>query len=119
MKNVRLIISATVLVGIAGCSTPTPKSASSHQSDSPTAATVEDGRQLYEVGKIYAAERKLLDVLAVEPNNRKALYYLTLIKEAQEHQRRYENLSLAEEQSRRRPKPWGFYPTYPLKLISQ
>src|SRR5687768_538000 len=82
MKSVRFIISVTVLVGIAGCSTPTPNSPISHQSDfATTAAVVEDARRLYEMGKIDAAEQKLQSVLAIEPNNRKARYYLSLVEE--------------------------------------
>jgi Tfp pilus assembly protein PilF len=111
MKNVRLIISVTVLVGIAGCSTPTPNSTISHQSDvADVATTIEDAKQLYEMGKMNAAEEKLQSVLAIEPNNRVARYYLALVKEAQGRKAAVE---------RRSPKFWGYYPTDPPKPIYQ
>lgn len=109
MKNVRFIIGVTVLVGIAGCSTPPPNRTIGHQSDSPTAAMIEDARRLYEAGNIDAAEQKFLSVLAIEPNNRAPLYYLCLIKEC-----RYKR-----EAAQRSRKFWGYYPTYPLKPIYQ
>ena len=112
MKNVRLIITVILLFGIAGCSTPTPNSAISHQPSFATRAVVgvEEAKQLYEMGNIEAAKQKLLTVLAIEPNNRAALYYLTLIKEEEER---------SPSPSPRRPKPWGFYPTFPPKPIYQ
>ena len=111
MKSFRLIIAVTALVGVLGCSTPTPtsKNAIGHHSDSAAAAMIEDAQQLFEVGKIDAAEQKLLGALAIEPNNRKAHYYLTLVKERQ----------FRREASQRRQKFWGYYPTYPLKPIYQ
>ncbi|HKQ37774.1 MAG TPA: hypothetical protein VJ063_06825 [Verrucomicrobiae bacterium] len=108
MKNVQFIVGVAVLVGIAGCSTPTPNSEISHQSDFAKAAMIEDAQQLYEMGKLDAAEQRLQSVLAIDPNNRKARYYLSLVKEARGRVER--------ERSR---KFWGYYPTYPLKPIYQ
>ena len=108
MKNVRaFIIGVTVLVGIAGCSTPDPKSASGHQSEVTTAAKIEDARLFYEAGHIDAAEQILQSVLAIEPNNRKAHYYLSVVQET-----RVKN---QKRQSSR--KDWLYYPTYPPKPI--
>ena len=69
----------------------------------------EEAKQLFEVGKINAAEQKLLSVLAIEPNNRKARYYLALVEQRQ----------VEREAQQRRQRLWGFYPTYPLKPIYQ
>ena len=111
MKSFLFIIAGTVLVGVLGCSTPTPtsKNAIGHHSDFAAAAMFEDAKQLFEMGKIDAAEQKLLSVLAIEPNNRKANYYLGLVEE---HRAR-------REASQRRPKFWGYYPTYPPRPIYQ
>jgi Tfp pilus assembly protein PilF len=111
MKSFRFIIAVTVLVGVLGCSTPTPtsKNAIGHHSDFAAAAMIEDAKRLFEDGKIDAAEQKLLSVLAIEPNNRKAYYYLALVKESQ----------YKREASQRSQKFWGYYPTYPPKPIYQ
>jgi Tfp pilus assembly protein PilF len=110
MKTFRFIIPITVVLGVLGCSTPTPKNAIAHHSDSAAAAAmIEDAKHLFEDGKIDAAEQKLLSVLAIEPNNRKPYYYLALIKESQ----------FKREASQRSQKFWGYYPTYSPKPIYQ
>lgn len=109
MKTFRFIIVVTVLVGVLGCSTSTSKNAIGHHSDFAAAAMMEDAKRLFEVGEIDAAEQKLLSVLAIEPNNRRAHYYLTLVEERQAER----------EASQRRQKPWGYYPTYPPRPIYQ
>jgi len=111
MKTFRFIIAVTVLVAVLGCSTPAPTSKNpiGQHSDFAAAAMIEDAKRLFEDGKIDAAEQKLLSVLAIEPNNRKAHYYLTLVEERQAER----------EASQRRQKPWGYYPTYPPKPIYQ
>jgi len=77
--NRAFIIGITVFVGIAGCSMPSPKVVSSQRPVSTTAAAVEDARQLYEMGRIDDAKQKLQAVLAIEPDNKKAQYYMALI----------------------------------------
>lgn len=109
VKSFRFIIAVTVLVGVLGCSTPTSKNAIGHHSDFAAGAMIEDAKQLFEAGKIDAAEQKLLSALAIEPNNRKARYYLALVEERQAER----------EASQRRQKPWTYYPTYPPKPIYQ
>ena len=42
---------------------------------------IEDAKGLFELGKIDVAEQKLLSVLAIEPNDRRAQYYLALVEE--------------------------------------
>ena len=109
MKSFRFIIAVTVLIGVLGCSTPTSKNAIGNQSDLAAATMTEEAKGLFEMGKIDAAEQKLLSVLAIEPNNRKARYYLALVEQRQAER----------EASQRRQKPWGYYPTHPLKPIYQ
>jgi general secretion pathway protein D len=46
------------------------------------ATLVQDGKLLYELGKMDDADAKLNQALAQEPNNQAALYYLKLIEEA-------------------------------------
>jgi general secretion pathway protein D len=46
------------------------------------ATLVQDGKLLYELGKMDDADAKLHQALAQEPNNQAALYYLKLIEEA-------------------------------------
>ena len=108
MKTFRFIIAVTSLVGVVGCSTPTSKNAIGHHSDFAAAAMMEDAKRLFEVDEIDAAEQELLSVLAIEPNNRRAHYYLTLVEEHQAER----------EATQRRQKPWG-YPTYPPRPIYQ
>jgi len=95
-------IGITVLLGIVGCSTSSSKVAVRHLPDPAMAATVEDARSLYEKGRIDDAEQKLLQVLAVEPKNLKAYYYLTLVQECR----------AARQQEQTNPTPLGFYQTY-------
>ena len=113
IKTFRFIIAVTVLVGVLGCSTPTPtptsKNAIGHHSNFDVATMIEDAKRLFEAGEIDAAEQKLLSVLAIEPNNRKPHYYLALIKECR----------FKRKASQRRQKLWGYYPTYPPKPIYQ
>ena len=85
MKTIRaFIIGITVLAGIAGCSAPSSKVASIQGPVSTTAATVEDARQLYEMGRLDDAQHKLQAVLAIEPDNQKAQYYLALVHHSQD-----------------------------------
>jgi len=102
MKTIRaFIISITVFVGIAGCSTLSPKVASSQRPVSTTAATVEDARRLYEMGRLDDAWHKLQAILAIEPDNQKAQYYLALVHRSQEL----------------KPQPRGYYQTIPQQPI--
>ena len=85
MKTIRaFIIGITVLAGIAGCSAPSSKVASIQGPVSTTAATVEDARQLYEMGRLDDAQHKLQAVLVIEPDNQKAQYYLALVHRSQD-----------------------------------
>jgi beta-lactamase regulating signal transducer with metallopeptidase domain/tetratricopeptide (TPR) repeat protein len=43
---------------------------------------LQDGKLLFQAGKLNEAEGKLQKILAVDPNNQAALYYMSLIKEA-------------------------------------
>ena len=108
MKSLRFIITVTVLVGLVGCSTPTSKNGMDDHSHLAAAAMMEEAKRLFEMGHIDPAEEKLLSVLAIEPNNRRPHYYLTLVKERQ-----------AEREAQRRRTFWGYYPTYPPKPIYQ
>jgi Tfp pilus assembly protein PilF len=102
MKNIRaFIFGITVFVSIAGCSAPSPKVASSQRPVSTPAATVEDARYLYEAGRLDDAQHKLEAVLKVEPDNKKAQYYMDLI-------------AAARKQS---PQPRGYYQTIPQQPI--
>ena len=49
-----------------------------------TAQLEQDGKLLYQLGKLDEAEMKLKEALAVDPNNQAALYYLALVKRAKE-----------------------------------
>ena len=101
MKIIRaFIIVFTVIIGITGCSTPSPKVAS-RRSYSSTATMVDDARYLYEMGKLEAAEKKLQIVLQTEPHNAKAHYYLDLVHQAQQA----------------KPQPRGYYQTFPQQPI--
>jgi Tfp pilus assembly protein PilF len=102
MKTIRaFIIGVTVFVCIAGCSTPSPKVVRSQRPAPTTAATVEDARLLYEMGRLDDAQHKLQAVLAVEPDNQKAQYYLALVHRSQEL----------------KPQPRGYYQTIPQQPI--
>ncbi|MGH7953012.1 MAG: hypothetical protein ACREFE_14005 [Limisphaerales bacterium] len=102
MKTIRaFIIGITVVIGIAGCSTSSSKVATTRQIDSNTATMVEDARLLYEMGQLDAAEKKLQVVLAAEPANAKAHYYLDLVHQA----------------ANRKPQPLGYYQTIPQQPI--
>ena len=108
MKTIRaFIISIMIFFGIAGCSTTSQKVASSQQPVSTTAETIEEARLLYESGKMDAAEKELNGVLAVEPKNPKANYYLAIVQQCR--------ANLQEQQTK--PNPFGYYPTYPPKPI--
>ena len=109
MKSLRFIVAVTVLVGILGCSTPTSKNAIGRHSDFAAAAMTEDAKRLFEAGEIDGANQKLLSVLAIGPNNRKANYYLTLVEECK----------AKSEASQHRQKFWDYYPTYPPKPVYQ
>jgi Tfp pilus assembly protein PilF len=109
MKSFCFTIAVAVLLGAVGCSTPTSQKAIGHESDFATAEMMDDAKVLFEMGKIDAAEQKLLRVLAIEPNNRAAHYYLTLVEECQ----------FKREASQRRQKHWDYYPTFPPKPIYQ
>ena len=107
MKTFRAsIIGLTVLVGIAGCSTSTPKVRSSHRPDSTTVARVENARILYRMGKMDDAEQELQRVLAVQAGNPAALYYLVLIQK-----------SRAKKQAREDAIPHIYYQTIPQQRI--
>lgn len=98
MKTIRaFIIGIMVFVGIAGCSTPSSKVASGQRPVSTTAAAVEDARRLYEMGRLDDAQHKLQAILAIEPDNPKAQYYLALVHRSQEL----------------KPQPRGYYQTIP------
>ncbi|HKQ39774.1 MAG TPA: hypothetical protein VJ063_16975, partial [Verrucomicrobiae bacterium] len=59
-----------------------------------TAATlVQDGKLLYEAGKLNEAEAKLMQATKIDPNNRAAFYYLEVIKE-----QRFRNESALQQQ---------------------
>ncbi len=47
-----------------------------------TGTLVQDGKLLYEMGKLEEAEAKLKEAARLDPNNQPAFYYLTLIEEA-------------------------------------
>ncbi len=102
MKTIRaFIIGITVFVGIAGCSTPSPKVASIQRPVSTSAATVEDARLLYEAGRLDDAQHKLEAVLKIEPDNKKAQYYMDLIASTRQQP----------------PQPRGYYQTIPQQPI--
>ena len=106
IKTIRtFLVGIAVFVGIAGCSTPSPKVASSRPRDNTTTATVEDARLLYETGKLDDAWRKLQAVLEIEPDNQKAQYYLALVHHSQE---------LSQNQP---PTARGYYQTIPQQPI--
>lgn len=101
------ILSIAILISVGGCSTPSPKAVSRQQPDSAVTAALRDAQELYESGKLDAAENELQKVLAVEPENPKAHYYLTLVQQCQ-----------AKRQNQpTEPKPFGYYPTFPPKPI--
>ena len=106
MKNIRaFIMGITLLLGLAGCSTPHPKTVTGVPSASTTATALEDGRLLYEMGKLDDSEQKLQAVLEIEPDNTQAQYYLALVHRAQ-YERQY-----------RQPTPKGYYQTIPQQPI--
>ena len=43
---------------------------------------VQDGRLLFEMGKLDEAEKKLKQAIKIDPQNQAAYYYLNLIREA-------------------------------------
>jgi len=49
----------------------------------PASGLVQDGKLLYEMGKLAEAEAKLTEALKLDPNNVAAFYYLNLIQQAQ------------------------------------
>src|SRR6185503_353344 len=57
------------------------------------ATLVQDGKLLYEAGKLNDAEAKLMQAAKMDPNTRAPFYYLELIKE-----QRYRNHSSAQQQ---------------------
>jgi type II secretory pathway component GspD/PulD (secretin)/tetratricopeptide (TPR) repeat protein len=64
------------------------------RTDRVTAATlVQDGKLLYEAGKLDEAEQKLIQAAKMDPNSRAPFHYLELIKE-----QRYKNHSAAQQQ---------------------
>jgi Tfp pilus assembly protein PilF len=102
MKTIRaFIVGITVFVCIAGCSKPSPKVASSQHPVSTPVATVEDAQRLYEMGRLDDAQHKLEAVLKVEPDNKKAQYYMDLIASTRQHP----------------PQPRGYYQTIPPQPI--
>ena len=104
MKSiVAIYIGIAVLIGVVGCSSSNPKLANHHPSDTRAAATIEDARVLYESGDMDSAEQELRGVLAFEPNNLKAKYYLTLVQECRTKR--------LEQQTK--PTPRGYYQTFP------
>ena len=108
MKPIQaFILGITLSVGIVVCSTSSPKVASSHRPDSSTAATVEDARLLYETGKLDDARRKLQAALKIEPENKKAQYYLALVYQCR--------AKIQEQQDK--PTPKGYYQTIPQQPI--
>ena len=64
----------------------TPARPSSGPAPSEGARFTRDGRLLYELGKLEAAEEELKQALKAEPENRAAAYYLELAKDAREAQ---------------------------------
>ena len=111
MKTIRSFLSIIVLLAaIAGCSAPSPKIASSQRpvsTASSTSATVEDARLLYEMGKLDDAQRKLEAALGIEPDNKKAQYYLYLV---------YQTRAKMQE-AQDAPTPKGYYQTIPQQPV--
>jgi Tfp pilus assembly protein PilF len=102
MQTIRaFIIGITVFVGIAGCSSASPKIATSQHQVSTTAATVEDARLLYEAGRLDDAQHKVEAVLKIEPDNKQAQYYMNLIATTRQQPRQ----------------PRGYYQTIPQQPI--
>ncbi|MEO7300192.1 MAG: hypothetical protein ABI042_16630, partial [Verrucomicrobiota bacterium] len=62
--------------------TPQIEAGSEAKSKIVAATLVQDGKQLFEIGKLDEAEAKLNEALKVDPENKAAFYYKSLIKEA-------------------------------------
>ncbi len=93
------LIGTLLLLALTGCCSSKPKVS---QDARAICAQVSDGRLLYEMGKLELAEQKLLAALAVQPDSAEARYYLDLVHQSLQSQRR---------------QPWGFYQTYPQQPI--
>ena len=96
--NLTYPLASLIAACVVGCSTPSPKVASTHQ-ERPIAAQVEDARVCFETGRLEMAEKQLQNVLSAEPDNAKAHYYLDLVHQA--------------EARSRHPSPRGYYQTIP------
>ena len=57
-----------------------------HEENVQTSQSLQDGKLLFQLGKTDEAELKLDEVLARDPNNQGALYYLSLIKQVRVRQ---------------------------------
>ncbi len=71
-------------------------SATNAATASPVSTLVQDGKLLYEMGKLDEAEAKLKNALSQNPNNAAALYYLKLVQEARADQARRQSEAAAK-----------------------
>lgn len=62
-----------------------PTNAAVETSTNSVESIVQDGRLLFEMGKLQESERKLCNAIRIDPSNKQAAYYLRLINERKQH----------------------------------
>jgi beta-lactamase regulating signal transducer with metallopeptidase domain len=84
--------------------TPAAQLRAAHQEQIQIAQLVQDGKLMFQIGKLDEAEAKLNEALKHDPNNQAALYYLTIVKQSRARQQ-VDTLNLNNNGAHNLPSP--------------